>query len=71
MNVYDAAQHLATNDSGRVAMSHLLAWLRADGGSLDAENQQACLALLRAAWNGREGSAREAMREALREASAH
>lgn len=61
------AEKLSRSEHGRSAMKHVLAWLDDDGLSLDSNNQNAILMLLRAAWGGYAGTARDVMREAVGE----
>jgi hypothetical protein len=62
----EAAQHLAKTQRGRNAMKVLLKWLDDDGLGLSDDNQIAVLQLLEGAWGPFAGSARDAMRGALK-----
>jgi hypothetical protein len=64
-DLYAAAQHLAKSEKGRDALRRVLDWLENSGLSLDGNNQQAILLLLEWAWEGKAGTVREAMHEAL------
>jgi hypothetical protein len=63
--LHAAAQQLAKSDKGRDALRRVLDWLEASGLSLDGQNQQAILLLLEWAWEGKAGTVREVMHEAL------
>lgn len=60
-----AAEQLAKSHVGRNALRAVLAWLDADGLSLDQMNQEAVFALLGGCWGPFAGSGRDAMRNAL------
>lgn len=61
-----AAEQLSRSQKGRAAMKSLLKFMDGDGLSLDQHNQIAVLQLLEGYWGPFTGSARDAMRDALR-----
>lgn len=62
----ECVDQLAKSHVGRNAMRHVLSWLDEDGLLMDFDNREAITTLLAMAWGSYAGSARDAMRDALK-----
>ena len=63
MTIDDAVDQLRISERGRIAMRDLLTFFNNGGLGLDINNQDAVVALITAAFNGKPGTVRDKLTE--------